>query len=395
MQIRSHSSLRKLVLDRINCEATLSVAAALSRLAHIPHPPGSQYIQLSDNSPSIFTSSSNVESSFDVLLQLPIPDVLHRSAVRNALAKASEEFPDLEPSLEVNYASHLVYLPVWILDLWPSLGTLVSHCRDWALARSTLFQMTESSPEMKELVQQLTNHLTVIPLDTVVPSLDPLRTSCLPDLITNSWLSDSHINAGCDFINNHPSCPYNLRVLHSFFLGVLRLRLQRRSKAPSRRTVALDGLISDGTINELLIPVHQPSHWALLYIDLVPRRYAYIDSLDPARNTLSWSCINPVNEWLSEVFNRDIVLSAGVRPFVLGAQSDSHSCGVAVLSSMAHYALGSNFPAWFQHSAKEHRLRWALALFNLDEKNVSRITAILLKYLVNPNPGYHWGATNV
>jgi Ulp1 family protease len=211
----------------------------------------------------------------------------------------------------------------------------------------------------------------VIPLDSLVPSLDPLCTSRLPSLITDSWLSDEHINAGCDFVNHHPHCPSNLRVLHSFFLGSLQSRSRRRqSAAPMGHARALDTPIAHGTVNELLIPVHRPSHWALLYLDLITRCYVYVDSLSPESNAVPWSSINPINEWLSEVFNRDVVLAPGSRPFILGAQSDSHSCGVAVLSSMAYYALGGDFLPWFQHSAKEHRLRWALALFAPDKEMV-------------------------
>lgn len=120
--------LHKLVLNRINHAVTLLVATVLSKLAHAPNPPASQYIQLSHVAPSLFTSPSDIEHSFDLWLQLPVPNVLHRSAVHDALAKVSEEFPDLELSLEVTYVSHLVYLPVWVLYLWPSLGTLLYHC---------------------------------------------------------------------------------------------------------------------------------------------------------------------------------------------------------------------------------------------------------------------------
>jgi hypothetical protein len=345
-------------LNHINIAASSPVATALSRFTHTPTPPATQYIQLSDNPPSVFTSSNDLDCSFDLWLQLTVPNVIHRSDVRNALANAMEELPDREISLRVTYGSHLVYLPSWILDLWPSLGTMVFHCREWAAARSALFRMPRLSDNMGNLIQRLTDYLSVIPLDSLVPSLDPLRTSRLPGLITDSWLSDDHINAGCDFINRHPDCPLNLRVLHSFFLGSLQCRLQRRrSTLPANRTLALESLIADGTVNELLIPVHRPSHWASLYVDLVTQRYVYIDSLSPESNAVPWSCINPVNEWLSMVLNRDIVLAPDPRPLVLGAQSDPHSCGVAVLSSMAHYALGGDFSAWFQHSAKEHRLR--------------------------------------
>ncbi|KAG9085676.1 hypothetical protein FRC06_003501, partial [Ceratobasidium sp. 370] len=284
-------------LNRIKHASSLSVSGALSQFGHSPSPPNSQYIHLSDIPATLFTSPDNIDSSFDIWLQIPIPNVLHRSDIRQALAKALEELPDPEISLEVTYASHQVYLPIWILDLWPGLGTLVSHCHEWASARSNLFHIASTSLETDSLVQEL--------------------------------------------------------------------RYQRGSAVSRHRILPLDIMISEGTVRELLIPVHRPSHWALLYTDLVTREYVYIDSLNPNTNYVPPSVINPVITWLSEILNRDIMLHPGTRPFPLGEQSDSHSCGVAVLSSIAHYVLGGEFVPWSQHCAKAHRLRWVLTLLDL------------------------------
>jgi Ulp1 family protease len=214
---------------------------------------------------------------------------------------------------------------------------------------SVLYSAEDSSTtdiEVRHLVKRLNEHICSIPLDAPAPGLDPFRISSLPGLIQDSWLTDEHINAGCDFINNHPTRASSVRALHSFFLGSLHLQFQRRLAHPLCHALLLDSLISNGSVSELLIPVHLPSHWALLYVDIATRLYTFIDSLSPSKNSMSGSSINLLDQWLSEVLNRDIALVPCIRPFELGTQSDSHSCGVAVLSSMAHYVLGAGFPSW-------------------------------------------------
>ncbi|KAG8695976.1 hypothetical protein FRC09_008822 [Ceratobasidium sp. 395] len=321
-------SLQTLLLNRINLFASLPVLSALSKLALSSSPPASDYIQLSDTPATLFTSPGDIDASFDIWLQIPVPNSLHRSNIHQALAKASEDLPGYELSLESTAHSDLV----------------------WA---------ARTSPEMDLLVGQLLKELKFLPLDTPIRSLNPFRSSHLPQLISDTWLSDDHINACCDFINTHPNRPNHIRAVHSFFLGSLRLRFER-SDTNRRRSTPLDNSIAEGTVCELLVPVHRPSHWALLYIDLATWEYAYIDSLRPDINSVPSSVISPVNAWASEIFNRDVALRPGIRPFALGQQLDSHSCGVAVMSSMAHYALGGSFEPWLQNRAKAHRLRWTL-----------------------------------
>ncbi|QRV96744.1 Ulp1 protease family, carboxy-terminal catalytic domain protein [Ceratobasidium sp. AG-Ba] len=364
----SQDALRVLVLNRINLASSLPVSSALSKFAYSLSS-SSNYIQLSDTPASLFTSHNDIDSSFNVWIQIPIPNVLQRSNIHQAITRASDEFPGLEISLEVTYNSLVTYLPLWIMDLWPALGTLVFHCREWASARSHLLHIASPGAETGRLAQEILQELDFIPVNATVPSLNPFRSSHVPEVIMDTWLSDDHINAGCDFVNSHPDCPSHIRILHSFFLPCLRLRFERASDS-RQRTLPLDGLISDGIVRELLVPIHRPSHWALLYVDLVTWQYTYIDSLNPDTRAVPGSVIDPINTWISGLFNRDLVLRPGIRPFPLGEQQDSHSCGIAVLSSIAHYALGGGkFQPWSQDSAKLHRLRWALTFVCPNERN--------------------------
>ncbi|QRV97854.1 hypothetical protein RhiJN_25873 [Ceratobasidium sp. AG-Ba] len=321
--------------------------------------------------PALFTNPDNIDSLFDIWLQIPVPNVLHRSAVHGAIAQASEEFPGVDILLEVTYQSGVVHLPLWIMDIWPTLGTLAFHCREWASARSNLLRIASPGLDIGLLAQEILQELDYVPLDAVVPALNPFCLSHLPDLIMDTWISDNHINAGCNFVNGHPSCPSHIQILNSFFLAYLRLRFGR-SAGSQRRALPLDGLIADGAVRELLIPVHRLSHWALLYVDLVTWQYAYFDSMSPNINSVPDLVIDPINTWISSLYNRDLICHPGVQPFLLGVQLDSHSCGVAVLSSIAHYALGGGeFQPWLQDSAKLHRLQWVLKLVHPNKQNDS------------------------
>ncbi|KAG8767015.1 hypothetical protein FRC12_006490, partial [Ceratobasidium sp. 428] len=180
----AYPALYHQVLDRIRFASSLSVATAISRLGNSPKPPSNEYIQLSDTPPTIFTGPDSLEASFDTWLELPVPNALQRSAIHETLAFASTEYPEVAFSLEVTYASRSVYIPVWLLNLWPTLGTLVFHSREWSSARSALIRMADTSETLRALAHEVIDQLEFIPVDTNVPRLDSFRTSSIPGLIS-------------------------------------------------------------------------------------------------------------------------------------------------------------------------------------------------------------------
>ncbi|QRV83006.1 DDE superfamily endonuclease [Ceratobasidium sp. AG-Ba] len=90
--------------------------------------------------------------------------------------------------------------------------------------------------------------------------------------------------------------------------------------------------------------------------------YSFVNTLSLASAEVPQESLALVNRWLSCIYHRSVSLSRAPIPFDVGQQHDSHSCGVAVLSSMAHFVLSGGFPSWSQSTASEHRLRWALLL---------------------------------
>ncbi|KAG8938021.1 hypothetical protein FRC00_001924 [Tulasnella sp. 408] len=112
-----------------------------------------------------------------------------------------------------------------------------------------------------------------------------------------------------------------------------------------------------------MIPVHLHHHWTYLDIDLINWSCVYFDSLDPDHLITPDGVLELVDWWLASVlpssFGEGLSEEDG-RDFDADQQTDTHSCGIAVLSTMAHVALGSK--AWSQERSKSHRETWMGAI---------------------------------
>jgi hypothetical protein len=370
------------LLSKLSSEASSSVESALSVFDQTPITPNTLFIHPSTVLPTLFTTSNDFDCSYAAWISLPIPTVLQVSTLLNELSQVSKSLPPAL-SLDVSYNSQHFYLPIWIIDHWARLRTLVSHCRSWARSQIWLLELAQSTGECQSLAIDCLEQLSTIPLDSTIPSLAPFRTSYITDLLGETWLSDDHINAGGELINHHTARASHIRVLNSFFVPTLRLNLERRSTWSPRQPILLDSIIADGSVTELLIPLHRPSHWALLYVDILGRHYSYCDTLCPDEVSLPWSVISLLNRWLSVILGDTISLTPTSHPFPFGAQSDSHSCGVAVLTSMAHYALGKQTLPWSQSLAREHRMDWAL---QLSEPSAQEVSYLAVKWSAVQGP---------
>jgi Ulp1 family protease len=184
----------------------------------------------------------------------------------------------------------------------------------------------------------------------------------LTTLLGQDWITDAQINASGEYINSHAGRSPSIQVRHSYFLGSLAFHFNPSLPWVPRSPRPLDKLISDGKITELIIPVHCRNHWTLLYINIPVQAYVYTDTLNIQFTHAPHSCIRLIDWWLSSVLHRSCVLTNLPRPFSVGAQSDGSSCGVAVMTTMAHVALGSQFHAWSQELTTGDRMDWFLRL---------------------------------
>lgn len=372
---------RVALMERLSAEASACVLLALARLSSSCSSASGLLVTLSSQSPKLFADDlSDIDLSYSTWLKLPLPADTQLSALRITLdAGCSNSYH----SLKVVHGGLTLHVPLWLLGCWARLRTLVGHCRSWEQSIEWLEQQASTLPNSSAV--ECLSRLSSLPLDLSIPQLDLFSTSHLPTLLGNHWLSDSHINAGVDYINSHPNrCP-TVRLLHSYFLSTLALDQQTRRNrtSASRPLSSLQALLSDGRITQLVIPVHRPSHWTLLRIDVSAQTYSYIDSLCPEWYNAPSTCTTLINNWLSEVLHVNYHLSPQPSSSTLDRQTDSHSCGVAVLSTMAQIALGGSFSSWSQAASAEERMRWMLRFTEGVSLWVSNDYCILCCFLAN------------
>ncbi|KAG8717745.1 hypothetical protein FRC08_006768 [Ceratobasidium sp. 394] len=143
-------------------------------------------------------------------------------------------------------------------------------------------------------------------------------------------------------------------------------------------------MVANGTVSVLLVPLYLPSHWVLLAVDITTRRYCFTDTLCLNEQVAPPVSVDIINRWLSCLLDSTINLVASPRQFQVGQQADSDSCGVAVISSIAHLVLGGpSYPPWTQDSTVEHRLIWGLRLASAP----SDIAMDISSYNVPPGAG--------
>ncbi|KDN36468.1 hypothetical protein RSAG8_10806, partial [Rhizoctonia solani AG-8 WAC10335] len=360
----------EVILSKLSLEAILPVPLAITRFAHAPTPPKSRFVWLSFSPPTILQSASTIDTCYNLWLALPVPDSQQLSQLRQDLSSTTADtIATVSPlSLELVYASHTIRLPLWPLNLWPTLQSLIKYSQSWDSARKRLFELVATNT-YREQATRLLDQLTELHMNAEIPGLPSFRTAYIPDLIRDSWLSDNHINAGVDLINSHFHRRTTTYALDSFFLLNLEQSFERSSFERSslwcpRRPALLDGLVVSQGAVELLIPVHRPGHWTLLHVNIDARCYSYCDTLNPANYQAPQSLIDHLNQWLTGLLGMPIVLVSSPRPFPLDKQLDGHSCGVAVLSTMANIALDGVSKSWSQLLALEHRLNWSFYLLD-------------------------------
>ena len=124
----------------------------------------------------------------------------------------------------------------------------------------------------------------------------------------------------------------------------------------------------------LYLPLHMNgNHWTLLQLDLTTHQYAYSDS----RNSFAvvpQDIINILTWWLDAVpqGENNVTFTLSSEPLNIPKQIDGFSCGIVVLSTIAHILLG-DYP-WTQRCYTCERMEWFLHLSEtLKNHNVSTL----------------------
>ncbi|KAG8921912.1 hypothetical protein FRC01_014745, partial [Tulasnella sp. 417] len=181
-------------------------------------------------------------------------------------------------------------------------------------------------------------------------------------LLGANWLTDEHMNAGGDWINAQLGQSSRKRVLNTHFLGSLAINRSQNPIWNPARPRQLDQLVRTGKVNFLMIPIYLHHHWAYLHVNIENRSCIYIDSLNPNQILTPDGILELLDWWLQTVKPLPFAtgLSEEERDFEVDCQQDGHSCGVAVLSTMAQVALGHE--SWQQERADWYRMQWFLHL---------------------------------
>ena len=66
----------------------------------------------------------------------------------------------------------------------------------------------------------------------------------------------------------------------------------------------------------------------------------YVDSMDPENFFPPIEVVEVLDWWLDSMFGQQGGLVENFRDFPAGQQTGSHSCGVAVITTMAHVSMG-------------------------------------------------------
>lgn len=162
---------------------------------------------------------------------------------------------------------------------------------------------------------------------------------------------------------NTPSAPPHLtaaaRLTSCLFVDWLR-RLQRSQNTYTfRDSSSLDRSLRAGMIDILDVPVNTGNHWTCIRINIQNCTYSYMDSLRPSAAPpqdmlllLQWYLTTVLQSYTFSTFTE--------LPFSMPRQRDTHSCGVAILSTLAFSHL--HYLPWEPSTAYAERMEWFLRL---------------------------------
>ncbi|QRV96941.1 DDE superfamily endonuclease [Ceratobasidium sp. AG-Ba] len=348
-------------LDRLNTECNTSVSDFLTRFSDLV--PSVEAPSYSAAPPTLFTRADQHDFglSYELWLLLPVPSPAQLSALRQLQDECgtathnSIQLPRL-PGVECD-----VLLPLWMANGWARLHTIQSYGDDWARSKEWLHSIVRQGT-FADSARECLSQLDQIPLNVALPSILDFSTSKLTKFLGRDWMSDDHLNAGADRIHSHPGCPSTARIVNTHFIGSLALHQERSASWSPSRPRLLDIMVADGRLTHLYFALHETAHWTHLRLNLSSLTYEYTDTLSLDVIHAPASVVELLNWWLSAVFDKLVVLKPVLRSFSADRQMDSHSCGVAVLTTMAHQILGPQFPTWTQRTVPLCRIRWFLDL---------------------------------
>lgn len=270
-------------------------------------------------------------------------------------------------SIRVSHLPDLRF-PLWTEALLARLAQVNAKRTTWDAAHQWL-QMLVAGPVniLHELAAKSLRRMLSMPWDERVPGqLDHaiMRSGDLTRLLGQEWLDDEVINGASSWITRQETLRANAPstiILSTHFYD----HLARRFEDPdlpfqNRRRTTTEMQIMEGNVDIIFIPTNRSNlHWLLVEIDVRNRTIFTRDSLS-SHTLLPIDMRNLLIDWLAILFPGELW---AVESHMLPRQQDGHSCGLVVITEMAHIALGLS--QWSFNTAVMTRLEWYLRLTEL------------------------------
>ncbi|KAH7918497.1 hypothetical protein BV22DRAFT_1134542 [Leucogyrophana mollusca] len=184
----------------------------------------------------------------------------------------------------------------------------------------------------------------------------------LARFLGNKWLVDDMIDAGSPYITRELGWDIRVMIADCHFMESLRCERSRNKEFTPCRHHPLNNAILKGEVDILEVPVNPGHvHWAGIQVNVLCRTFAYRDGFH-SNTTASLDDLELLTWYLAALEH-----NANQKPFLrtssrlsVPRQSDSHSCGVVFLSSVASEHLGCE--PWSQARSSIAHMEWFLRL---------------------------------
>lgn len=359
-EARNHS--RRIPLDVIATYIPSTSLNVSSLLADFP-PVSSATpytIAYSTDTPNLFSGTS----TSDYHLPEALTHLCQQHYPRNVLHIFRESYNNawLGGSQSIILSSHPnIRFPLWAEKLL-SLREQSFFKRDmWAVSTRWLQDLSHHPHHIvREFARKSYQRASALPFDELLPNqLEHaiLRSVDLTRLLGTTWLDDEVINAASSWVTQqatqHAEAP-KVIVLSTHFYGHLERRLSDLEHPfEERRRTATEHRIINNDVDIVALPTNISNlHWTLVEINLRSKTIFFRDSISTTTSIppdyllllIGWLAILRPGELFS------------VESRTLPRQSDTHSCGVVVISELAHVILGCS--QWSVDTAVMERLVW-------------------------------------
>jgi hypothetical protein len=254
--------------------------------------------------------------------------------------------------------------PLWVEHLLQDMAICSSQQSSWDVSAQWLSDRAPLSQASATLAVKCQDTWEVLPWTGPVPGFSPAIHLSMGDLsrfLSTKWLNDEMINAGLDYILRDLQKTARTILVNSLFVGSLR-GMHKRNTYHSFPSNQLDAAVRNDEVDEIHIPTHvYNSHWTLLSIYLADRTYTYSDSLNTSASPPEETLLL-LRWWLGELdpaFS-GCNLTRVPAKYSFPQQADQYSCGVVVLSTLAHHLL--DHEPWSRETEGVHRMLWFLRL---------------------------------